>query len=422
MAVPGGPASIKAARAPRWYSLEILLLLINVGLYAAAFQVQSPVQPALVKSLSAESADANAVIRNFALLKSWAGILQVVGSLLAGWLVDRVGCKWVLLASFISSAACYALTAVATDMSGLYLALLPTVFQHAVLAARAWVAIHADGAPELISYVGVAYGLGFIVGPAVGGQLSKFSLQTPSIVAAVLSVLSVLLVGGLLDNKRAPAAPAIVDKSPIHHPTGAGGLTTSPLRGSLVTRVLGSKLQTSLLLIKLLFSAAISILNSVFSLVAADRFGLDAAAIGFLLSFVGGVGLVSQAVLVGWVARNVSDRTLTYGSAVILAACFACFTTISTPLELYVLCVPLTVVGTVYGMANTAQIARLAAPELKGTIVALDMALGSFTRMVAPALTGYLLTTHGYASVGAASSALVGLVPLLLLVSCCVLR
>ena len=56
----------------------------------------------------------------------------------------------------------------------------------------------------------------------------------------------------------------------------------------------------------------------------------------------------------------------------------------------------------------------------QGTVVAVDMSIGSFTRMVAPALTSWLLARQGFWSIGAVASALVGVVPLLVLVRVCV--
>ncbi len=58
--------------------------------------------------------------------------------------MDRYGGRLLLVLSFASSAACYGLTASASSLPHLYLSRLPTVLQHAVLAARAIVTQLSD--------------------------------------------------------------------------------------------------------------------------------------------------------------------------------------------------------------------------------------------------------------------------------------
>ena len=53
-----------------------------------------------------------------------------------------------------------------------------------------------------------------------------------------------------------------------------------------------------------------------------------------------------------------------------------------------------------------AQITKLAPEELKGSVVAVDMALGSLARMVAPGAGGWLISRYGYSSIGLSSSAI----------------
>lgn len=159
--------------------------------------MQQPLQPYLVESLiKAEDASAKYY---YAAFKSFGGLLQVLGSLFSGWLADRFGTKAVLLLSFGSSAASYALAAGATDVRMLFLSLLPTVFQHAILGARAYVFIVADDEtrPARLSYISVMYGLGYVVGPTLGGQLGKVSLQLAASAAAVGSVLSLLSIAAV---------------------------------------------------------------------------------------------------------------------------------------------------------------------------------------------------------------------------------
>jgi MFS family permease len=68
--------------------------------------------------------------------------------------------------------------------------------QHAVLAARTIATARStdDERAELLGYIGASYGLGFAVGPAVGGWLSSYGLATTAWAAAAGSLLALVIV------------------------------------------------------------------------------------------------------------------------------------------------------------------------------------------------------------------------------------
>ena len=384
---------------------QLGLVLVNVALYAAAFQMQTPVTPSLVKSLSSDAQS------QFALLKSWNGLLQLVGTLLAGRYVDLAGARPVLLASFAASVACYAMTYSANSIGWLLAAQVPTVLQHAVLAARAYVALATsdEARTRTLGYVSVAYGVGFVLGPAVGGLLSQHSLRASAAVATAASAASFVSLLLLLDAAPATAAaaasaPATVAPSAVGGGGGGGGLSAiwrSPaLRG--------------LLGVKALMSAALSLFHSTFALVAADRFGMDATGMGFLMSFAGALGIVAQAVLVPLMTGRFAEGRVVLATSAALAASFCGLALASTPSVLYAVCVPLTLCSTICVLLNTSQITRAAPGEVRGTLVGVDMALGSGFRMVAPAVGVLLLRHAGYWAMGACSAGLMGVATLLL--------
>jgi MFS transporter, DHA1 family, tetracycline resistance protein len=401
---------------------QLLLVLVNVALYAACYQMQVPVQPYVVKSLSADS------VASYAALKSWNGLLQLVGSLLVGRWVDASGPRPVLVASFAASALNYAMTYVATTsadggagMWWLMAAQVPTVLQHAVLAARGYVALSTpdDRRTQTLGYISVAYGVGFIVGPVLGGQLATHvSLQASAAAATAGSLLSLASLLLLLDNggsKAAAAAAASGKESP--KPTTAAPAPAAPADGSSAssgvlavwTGPLGG-----LLTVKAVASGSLALFHSTFTLVAAERFGLDAGGVGFLMSFVGALGIFAQAVLVAPLLAVASEDAVSSASAALLTASFAALGAASTPAQLYAVVVPLTIFSTLWMLLNTAQITRAAPAHLKGSLVAVDMALGSGSRMVAPAVGAHLLRAHGYYATAAAMAALMALATLLL--------
>jgi OCT family organic cation transporter-like MFS transporter 18 len=312
---------------------DFWLLYGNVALYALCFQLQQPTQLYLVKSLVVGEAAAG----QFAWLKTVNGVLQLAGSLLSGILIDRFGIRAVFVLSLVASALSYALVALPVDdVRVLFLAQLPTVLQHAVLAARAYVSLNARPAERAVQlgYVGVAYGVGMVAGPALGGVLGSISLRLPAAVATVGSLVSIALLlaapapsrqhGRRGEPERSGAGAAVsvapasgVSVSPqqppraacavgaaekIHAGAGAGGdrpdaptgRSSAPSAGGHALSKYGRFFTTPLLRarlgLKLLFSAAMALFYSVYQLVAADRFGLDAKGAGYLMSFIGVLG------------------------------------------------------------------------------------------------------------------------------------
>lgn len=191
---------------------EIAILYLNVVLYAFCYQLVQPAQLSVVKSLT-EGEEAQ---KQFAWVKSFNGVAQLVGSLTSGILIDRFGCQSVLLISFVASGLCYALLGMASDISFLYLAQIPTIFQHAILAARAQISMEIDDVarPAYLGYVGVAYGIGFVVGPSLGGWLAKISLSLPAWLAVAGSILSIALSFIGYKKSEPKATPAKGDDAP----------------------------------------------------------------------------------------------------------------------------------------------------------------------------------------------------------------
>jgi predicted MFS family arabinose efflux permease len=291
----------------------------------------------------------------------------------------------------------------------------PTVLQHAVLAARAYVALATsdEARTRTLGYVSVAYGAGFVLGPAVGGLLSQHSLRASAAVATAASAVSFVSLLVLLD--AAPATATAGTAAPASPAAAAAGASASAsASGGGLSAIWRSPALRGLLGVKALMSAALSLFHSTFALVAADRFGMDATGVGFLMSFAGALGIVAQAVLVPLMVGRFAEGRVVLAASAALAASFCGLALASTPAALYAVCVPLTLCSTVAMLLNTSQITRAAPGEVRGALVGIDMALGSGFRMVAPAVGALLLRSAGYWAMGASSAGLMAVATLLL--------
>lgn len=366
---------------------------------SANAQVQTPVLPYLVRRLDGDAA------QGYATLVTVFGVVQLAGGLLAGPLSDRFGARGVFLMSFVASGLCYAITASATGMLGLYASRLPTVMQHAVLAARALVAERTSDRDRArwLGYVGAAYAVGMALGPASGGALGARSLALAAWASAAASVLSALSVLAFLPAAGAGDAEAKAAK-------GAPA-AKAPLLAAFV-RVWAAPNVPSLLLAKLISSAPAAVFRAVWPLVAMEHVGLDVQQQGLFLSAMGAAACFAQSVLVAF-ADRFDDRLVACTCSLVLALGFCGMALATGAAQLLAAVVPISMAGAVLQNLQTAKLTRAAAPAEVGTVIASDMSLGSFLGIVAPGMGASLLAAGGVpALAGAAATAYVALAAL----------
>ena len=358
------------------------LLLANVSLYALSFMMQAPVLPFLTKSFGADMVA-------YGRLQTWFSLLQTVSGLAAGPVMDAFGPRLMLLASYASSAVCYAMTGSAQGMLLLYASRVPTLLQHAIMATRTVVTdstSEADRARAL-GYVGVAYGIGMSVGPALGGVLSGGGdLRLASWVAAAVSLASLLSLALFL---------------PYEAPRGGdgGGLPARrPLKMGDLGRVAMLHGVPSLLTVKFLTGMATSIFQSAFPLFISSHFKLDARGSGLVMSFSGVVGILTQAFVIGPATRRMDDKRIVQQCSLLMLASLAGLGACDTVPQMLACLVPLYVASSLLSTVNTAQLTK-AAPQDSGTVNSIDMSVGSACRMLSPTIASYTLQKAGYRSV-----------------------
>src|ERR1700751_5619457 len=148
------------------------------------------------------------------LLASYS-FMQFLASPVLGWFSDRYGRKPVLLCSLIGSATGYLLMATAKSLAILFLArILSGVAGASVGTASAYIAdiTPPENRSRRIGLIGAAFGVGFVLGPAIGGILSQWSVIAPFWFAAILSGLNAVLMWIVLPE---PAKHATRKQGPL---------------------------------------------------------------------------------------------------------------------------------------------------------------------------------------------------------------
>ena len=297
------------ARAPRG---ALAFVLLTVGINMLGVGLAWPILPLLIDQMAPGG------VSEAAYAYAWIGALYAIAQFLfaplMGALADAHGRRPILLGTQAALALDYALMVFVPDL--FWLAILrfaSGVFAATLSAANAFVADIStpENRSRNFGFIGATFGVGFILGPVIGGLLGEVSLRLPFAAAAGLTIANVLFGWFVLPESLAPdnRRPfAWRDADPLRALSRAFGLVSiAPL---LVTHALSGLAQRGL--------------EASWVLYTAYRFGWGVREASFSLAFVGVCYFVVQSSLVGPIVRVLGEgSTLRTGLALGLASMLA---------------------------------------------------------------------------------------------------
>ena len=343
------------------------------------------------------------------LLVSTYAACQLVSGPILGGLSDRFGRKPLLLVSQLGTFVGFVVMARADVLWMMYLArVLDGATAGNLSIAQAY--ISDNSAPEnrakSFAVIGIAFGVGFFIGPFVTAQLATISLAAPVWAAAGLSLTSILCTTFLLPGGPPPGKPA--------GDVGPGGTRPSVFRPRAYAHYFSRPVLGGLLLQFLFFSLAFSTFTSGFALFAERRFTWHGAPftpreIGYLFAWAGFLGILLQGVLGRLVKRFGEPRLVAVGF-VSMAVGYLALGFVRGVGELLVVTTISSFGNAVLRPALSSLVSQRAERHEQGAVLGLNQSLNSAAQIVAPALGG-LLIEHGYLTpwaVVAAGAALCG--------------
>lgn len=395
------------------------IVYLNVALYATCFQIQRPLEPFLVDKLIKNGATDSG--QEYAKLQSFFSIIQMVGSLISGRMLDRFGVKGGFVVNFVACALCYGLLSQATTLPILYASKIPSVFQMGFLCAQVAASQVTSDGPERVQALGrltMSYTVGSVLGPTIGGFLGAsgdyyFGAKL-AVVGSVISIFLTFLLPNDIQQKR----------------VGEDGSNTS---GSSKTKKTLPSIWNVISLVWILLSAKVitSVANAmattVFPIVLKNNYHVDEKGLGMIMSassaFNAVVSGLFLAPLTSWLGGDLSF---------VIFNCLLAMTTLSLVQGLATLEKFSTSFGPLYGMLSfvgvgfaisifqyvlattiTSESTTRVGPDSKGTLLGLEHSLFAAARVASPQLGIYILQSNGISAVCIACSAIFGVVSVL---------
>ena len=296
----------------------LLVLFLVTMIDMIGFGIVIPFLTYLVEDLATENDVLDIGIWVGLLMTSYSAA-QFLFSPIWGGLSDRIGRRPVLMIGLLGNTVFFTMFGLANT---LYMALIARffagVFNGNIAVARAYIG-DVSTSTQLASRMGIigaAFGLGFTVGPFLGGELSSpaerwdmfvgtifetYPYLLPCIIASLLSIFSLLLAFWYL--------PESLTSDPRSKRSSQSWSVTMKLTASNVKRMLGTKNIGSLMGVTFLYMFGFTVMHAVFILytqMSPDQGGLGFSESdnGRIFALIGILGIVTQGGLIGPLTRR----------------------------------------------------------------------------------------------------------------------
>jgi DHA1 family tetracycline resistance protein-like MFS transporter len=386
----------KPAPGPEPRKAAVAFIFTVVLLDVIALGIVIPVLPKLVEGMVGETARGAEIFGLFG--TAWA-LMQFVCSPLLGALSDRFGRRPVLLISMTGHGLDYILMALAPNLIWLFVGrVISGITAASFGTAYAYIAdvTGPDKRAQGFGVVGAAFGVGFVLGPALGGVLGAYDPRLPFWVAAGFSLANAAY-GYLFVPESLPPGRRMAFSLARANPIGSLNLLR---RRPALLGLAG---------VSFLHQLAHASLPAIAVLYTSYRYGWDSQMMGLSLAAIGVMtGLVQGTLIKPIVARIGERRTLLTG---LLAGAlgFAIYAMASTTLEFWA-GIPVMALWGIAGAAAQAMMSQLVTPSEQGQLQGANASIMAVAGLFGPGLFGF---TFAWSIAAGSASGLPGLAFLL---------
>lgn len=272
---------------------SLWVIVSIVALDAVGIGLIFPILPQLLEELTGHGA----VSTIYGLILAAYAAMQFLFSPILGLLSDRLGRRPVLIVSLAGAAIDYLIMALTPALWVLVAGrLIAGVTSANMSVAGAYIADISEekDRAQRFGWMSAAFGIGFIIGPVLGGLLSSYFLRAPFLVAAGLNALNLVLTVTLLRESRVPSGDKL-EMSALN--------PFAPLKWAFSFPALAP-----LIALFLIFAINGDIPGTIWVLYGTSKFHWDGLTVGLSLAMFGLCHALAQAFVTGPLTRRIGER------------------------------------------------------------------------------------------------------------------
>jgi len=370
------PPTIDPDDAEKFLTRPLLIIFLTIFIDLVGFGIVIPLLPFYAEELHATPFDIGILVSSYSLM-------QFLFSPVWGNLSDRFGRRPILFWTILGSSAGYWIIGFANVLWVLYAGrILAGVMGGNLSTAQAYIAdvTSRKNRAKGMGLFGMAFGLGFILGPALAGILSRFGHHVPFFFAAVMSLFNAILLYFILpeskrssDSSESRRLNRFADLANAFKDKGFGLITIEYF----------------------LVIAAFAMMTTAFAYYMMVKFGYNAEKTGYLLAYVGFLSALIQGGVFGRLANRYGEAALVaFGSFVLVLSLFAVPFVSSDSGGLITLLIGIagfSLGNSIASPALTSLASKLTNEEEQGRSFGIMQSAASLGRVIGPLLCGVLL-------------------------------
>jgi len=345
-------------------SRPLLIIFLTIFVNLVGFGIIIPLLP-----FYAERFGASPLV--IGLLFAIFSICQLAAAPALGDISDRYGRRPVLIFSLAGTVVSFAMLALAHSVAMLFAArIVDGLSGGNISTARAYVADVTEPKDRARAYglIGAAFGLGFILGPALSGVLARVSITAPIWAAAAVTLVATVMAWGWLPETVHRAHAGTGDWNPFRY-------LPELLRRPVVSRVLT---------LDFTYWLAFAVFQTTFALFVAQRFGFDVSMTGYLFAAFGVLGAIIQGGFIRPIVKRLGDRS-TFMMGLVFGAVGLIASALSHSVGLFVLALVPVAFGIGFGHPTVASLVSLAGRgDEQGRVQGAASAVESLGRTIGP--------------------------------------
>ncbi len=345
-----------------------------------------PLLPFYAEHLGASPTVVGALVSAFA-------VCQFVAGPLLGRFSDRVGRRPVLILSQIGTLIGFLILANAHVLWLVFLSrIIDGLTAGNLSLAQAYIAdvTRPSERSKSFAVIGIAFGIGFLVGPAVSALLaSDGNLSRPIYAGAALSFLSILCTYFLL-----PKNPVIPEPEPgqVEGPPLPAGKRLSIFDLGEYVKYFKQEGVRIRLWQFFLFAFSFSGFVSGFALFAERRFGFNVRQVGYVFAYAGFLGIILQGGLIGRLVKRFGDRALVYSGFIAATIGYGALGFVYDWRLILIVSIFSSYGSGVLRPAITSLVTQAGGRQEQGTLLGLTQSITSVCQIVAPLISGFLIS------------------------------